>query len=88
MKREPQSRRSQRAEAVLRSDEGIRSEIAARLRQAADLDTSNVTIDVQACMATLQGSVPDARTRYAVEVLVEACPGVQDIENRIDVRPP
>jgi osmotically-inducible protein OsmY len=37
-------------------------------------------------MVTLKGTVCDAHTRHAIEELVEACPGVQDVENRISVR--
>jgi osmotically-inducible protein OsmY len=73
-------------EGVVCSDGEIRSVVAERLRQVADLDCSNVSVDVQGCMVTLNGSVRDAHTRHAIEELVEACPGVQDVENRISVR--
>ncbi len=73
-------------EGIVCTDEDIRSVLAERLRQVADLDCRSVSIDVQACMVTLKGSVPDAHTRHAIEELVEACPGVQDVENRISVQ--
>ena len=73
-------------EGVVCTDEEIRSVVAERLRQVADLDCGNVSVDVQGSMVTLDGSVRDAHTRHAIEELVEACPGVQDVENRISVR--
>jgi osmotically-inducible protein OsmY len=71
---------------ILCTDEDIRTEVAERLRQAQELDSRNVTFDVQGCMVTLSGAVCDAHTRHAIEQLVEACPGVQDVENRISVQ--
>jgi osmotically-inducible protein OsmY len=78
------------------SDERIREEICARLAQPfgrvhsselADerLDASDVTVTVDAGKVTLEGTVPERRMKLYIEDLVDACPGVQDIENRIRV---
>jgi len=73
-------------EGIVCSDEEIGLVVAERLRQVTDLDCGNVSVDVQGCMVTLNGCVRDAHTRRAIEELVENCPGVQDVENRISVR--
>ncbi len=68
---------------VVLTDEDIRTEVAERLRQMND--ARDVAVEVQGCMVILTGSVCDAHTRHLVGELVEACPGVQDVENRIHV---
>jgi osmotically-inducible protein OsmY len=84
MNREPQVHHA--PDGIVCSDEDIREEVAERLRQSTHLDSRHVIVDVQACMVTLTGHVRDAHTRHAIEELVEACPGVQDVENRIHVQ--
>jgi uncharacterized protein len=80
-----------------RSDERIREEICARLSrplgrfessELADerLDASDVTVSVDGGKVTLEGTVPERRMKHYIEDLVDACPGVQDIENRIRVK--
>ena len=71
---------------IVCTDDDLRTEIAERLRQMAGIDACNVTVAVQACGVTLTGSVCDAHARHAIEQLVEACPGVQDVENLISVQ--
>ena len=34
----------------------------------------------------LDGTVPERPMKHEIEDLVDACPGVQDIENRLKVR--
>ncbi len=70
---------------IVCSDEHIKREITQRLQEAAELDTRRITIEVQACLVTLSGSVPDAHTRWAIEQLAENCPGVQEVENHLRV---
>jgi osmotically-inducible protein OsmY len=84
MDREPQLHHA--PDGVVSSDDDIRREVTERLKQATDIDSRNVSIDVQTCMVVLSGSVRDARARRLVEELVEACPGVQDVDNRISVQ--
>lgn len=84
MKREPPVHHA--PEGIVCSDADIKRDVAERLRQMAGIDCRDVGVDVQGCMVTLTGSVRDAHTRHAIEELVEACPGVQDVENRIHVQ--
>ncbi len=81
----------------LRPDERIREEICERLSrpfgrfdasELADehLDVSDVTVTVDGGRVTLEGTVPERRMKHYIEDLVDACPGVQDIDNRIRVR--
>ncbi|HEX8755352.1 MAG TPA: BON domain-containing protein [Steroidobacteraceae bacterium] len=69
-----------------RSDERLREDISERLMQARYIDSSDVTVQVSAAKVTLEGTVPERRMKHAIEDLVDACPGVQDIENRIRVK--
>lgn len=69
-----------------RSDERLREDISERLMEARDIDSSEVTVKVSAAKVTLEGTVPERRMKHAIEDLVDACPGVQDIENRIRVQ--
>ncbi|MFO7275428.1 MAG: BON domain-containing protein [Pseudomonadota bacterium] len=71
-----------------RSDERLKEDICERLMQAEHIDSSEVTIEVQAGRVTLEGTVPERYMKHAIEDLVDACPGVQDIDNRIRVQRP
>jgi hypothetical protein len=68
-----------------RSDERMREEICDELMRTAHLDSSDVTIDVTAAKAVLEGTVPERWMKHAMEDLADACPGIQDVENRIRV---
>jgi osmotically-inducible protein OsmY len=68
-----------------RSDERLKEDISERLMQSHDVDSSEVTIGVVAGKVTLEGTVPDRYMKHYIEDLVDACPGVQDIDNRIRV---
>lgn len=69
-----------------RSDERLREDISERLMEARHIDSSDVTVEVTGAKVVLEGTVPERRMKHAIEDLVDACPGVQDIENRIRVR--
>ncbi|HEY1282932.1 MAG TPA: BON domain-containing protein [Steroidobacteraceae bacterium] len=68
-----------------RSDERLREDISERLMEAGDIDSSEVTVQVASGKVTLEGSVPDRYMKHAIEDMVDACPGVQDIDNRVRV---
>jgi hypothetical protein len=74
--------------AYKRSDERIQEDIYERLIDAWEIDSSDVTVEVREGKATLQGSVPERRMKHRIEDLVDACHGVQDIDNLIRVRRP
>ena len=64
---------------------GTRS-AAVRLMQARDIDSSDVTVEVEGAKVLLEGTVPERHMKHAIEDPADACPGVQDIESRIRVR--
>lgn len=69
-----------------RSDERLREDISERLMYAMEIDSSEVTVGVVDGRVTLDGTVPDRYMKHAIEDLVDECPGVQDIDNRIRVQ--
>lgn len=71
-----------------RSDERLREDISERLMQSSHVDSSDVTVSVSSGKVSLEGSVPDRYMKHYIEDLVDACPGVQDIDNRIRVGQP
>jgi len=56
--------------------------------EAYDIDSSEVTVEVQGAKVILEGTVPSRHMKHAIEDLVDACPGVQDIENKVRVASP
>ncbi|HXS26609.1 MAG TPA: BON domain-containing protein [Steroidobacteraceae bacterium] len=50
------------------------------------LDVSDVRVSVAGGKVTLEGTVPARRMKPYIEALVDACPGVQDIDNRLRVQ--
>jgi hypothetical protein len=68
-----------------RSDERLREDISERLMYAMEIDSSEVTVNVADGKVTLEGTVPDRYMKHAIEDLVDECPGVQDIDNRVRV---
>lgn len=83
--------------AVRRTDARIRQEICERLSRPVEdldmsdlanehLDVSDVRVSVGGGRVTLEGTVPERRMKPYIEALVDACPGVQDIDNRLRVR--
>lgn len=74
------------SEGYQRSDDRLREDISERLMQARYIDSSDVTVAVSGAKVVLEGTVPERRMKHAIEDLADACPGVQDIENKIRVR--
>jgi hypothetical protein len=68
-----------------RSDERLCEDISERLMQAEHIDSSDVSVEVKGAKVVLEGTVPSRHMKHAIEDLVDACPGVQDIDNRIRV---
>lgn len=68
-----------------RSDERLREDISERLMQAYDIDSSEVTVQVQGGKVVLDGTVPSRRMKHAIEDIADNAPGVQDVDNRIRV---
>lgn len=68
-----------------RSDERLKEDISERLMQSHQIDCSDVSLEVRGGKVSLEGSVPSRHMKHAIEDLVDACPGVQDIDNRVRV---
>ncbi|RPI29571.1 MAG: BON domain-containing protein [Chloroflexota bacterium] len=71
-----------------RSDERIREEINDRLTQHAEIDPSEVEIEVAEGEVTLKGVVEDRRMKRMIEANVEMIPGVIDVHNQLALRKP
>lgn len=69
-----------------RSDERLREMICERLTDDPRIDASDVHIEVKDKVVKLTGQVPDRRTKYEIEDVVEHCGGVKDIDNQVRVR--
>jgi osmotically-inducible protein OsmY len=68
-----------------RSDERLLESICERLTDDPRIDASDIEVAVKDQTATLSGSVPDRRTKYEVEEIVEAC-GAREIQNQLRVK--
>jgi hypothetical protein len=71
-----------------RSDERLKEDICERLMMSHHIDSSDVTVEVRGARVALEGTVPSRYMKHAIEDLVDACPGVQDIDNRVRVANP
>ncbi len=71
-----------------RSDERMKEDISERLYGAYHVDSSEVTVEVRAGKVTLEGTVPSRHMKHAIEDMVDSCPGVTEIDNRIRVASP
>jgi hypothetical protein len=69
-----------------RSDDRIREDVNDRLTSHGQIDARDIEAEVNNCEVTLRGTVPDRRTKRAVEDLVESVMGVKDIHNQLRVR--
>lgn len=68
-----------------RSDERLKEDICERLMESHYIDSSDVSVEVRGARVVLEGTVPSRHMKHAIEDLVDACPGVQDIDNRVSV---
>lgn len=67
-----------------KSDERLMDDVCEQLYRSA-LDVRDVTVCVTDGRVSLEGSVPNRKTKHAVENCADACPGVQEVDNRIRV---
>jgi hypothetical protein len=68
-----------------RSDERIHDDVCGRLSREPGLDAGDVAVAVREFRVTLTGTVADRPTKHAIELLVDCCYGVREIDNRIKV---
>jgi len=69
-----------------RSDERLKEEVSDRLMQNAEIDASNITVQVKDGEVTLEGTVDDRMDKRLAEDLVEDIMGVKDVTNRLKVQ--
>ena len=67
------------------ADASLRDEIAHRIVSEAGDAGLNVTIKVFEGIVTLEGPVPERVTKEMLQAIVEACPGVRGVDNRLRV---
>jgi len=56
------------------------------LRMHAEVDASNIQLEVRDGEVTLLGSVPEAKMKFIVEDLIYEYPGVKDVWNLLKVK--
>ncbi|REE91204.1 BON domain-containing protein [Cupriavidus plantarum] len=71
----------------VRSDDRLREAVCERLAHRDHLDVSEVSVDVQSGVVTLEGHVTDRRMKYEIEDIVDDTFGVSEVVNRLHVRP-
>jgi hypothetical protein len=67
------------------ADTSLRDEIAHRIIAQAGDAGLDVTIRVLDGIVTLEGPVPERVTKDVLQAIVEACPGVRGVDNRLRV---
>jgi hypothetical protein len=68
-----------------RSDERIREDVCECLWRDPDIDAGDVSVEVEAGVVRLEGTVPVRRMKHRIEDVAADCPGVNDVENRIRI---
>jgi BON domain-containing protein len=69
-----------------RSDERIQEDVSDRLEQHGEIDATDIEVRVSNGEVTLEGTVEDRRTKRLAEDIIETCPGVKQVHNRIRVQ--
>jgi hypothetical protein len=70
-----------------RSDERIEEDVCERLTENAELDASDITVQVQNSEVTLSGTVEHRYFKRLAEDIVESVSGIKDIHNQIRITP-
>jgi osmotically-inducible protein OsmY len=70
-----------------RSDERIEEDVCERLTENAELDASEIGVQVHNCEVTLSGTVEDRYFKKLAENIAESVSGVKDVHNQIRVSP-
>jgi len=69
-----------------RSDDRIKEEISDILTRDAQIDASEIEIEVKDGEVTLTGTVTERKMKHHAEDLVEKCMGVKDVTNNLRVQ--
>lgn len=68
-----------------RSDERIREEVCERLTMDDDVDASEIEVEVEGGVVTLNGSVNERHAKRMAEDIADSVRGVKDVQNNIRV---
>ncbi|WP_437692964.1 BON domain-containing protein [Sorangium sp. So ce176] len=71
-----------------RSDSRILEDICEMLADRDDIDAGEVTVRVQDCEVTLEGTVNERHHKRIIEQIAESARGVEDVHNQIRVQRP
>jgi len=82
-----ESHRGRGPKGYLRSDQRILEDISDRLWEHPEVDASEVTIAVQKGETFLEGNIPSRWAKREVERIADSVTGVQDVHNRLTIRP-
>lgn len=69
----------------LKSNDKVKDQVCQRLAQHGGIDASNIRISVEDGEVTLEGTVPDRRSKRMAEDVAESVMGVDDVHNRLRV---
>jgi hypothetical protein len=69
-----------------RSDDRIREDVSDRLSEDDELDASEISVTVSAGEVTLEGQVPDRRSKHRAEDICDSIAGVRDVHNHLRSR--
>ena len=69
------------------ADRGVKAEAEARLRESPELADCPITCELHDRTLTLRGRVSRYSLKQAARSLVQRIPGVEAVDNRIDVIP-
>ena len=69
-----------------RSNEALLDEVCSRLTQHGQIDARQINVKVDQGVVTLEGSVPDRRTKRLAEDVAETVIGITDINNHLRVK--
>jgi hypothetical protein len=83
-----QGHRGRGPKGYVRSDERLTELLCESLTRDPHLDASEVSIEVANGEVTLRGSVPDRRSKIAIEEAVADHPGVRHVYNRLSTSRP
>ena len=70
-----------------RADDPIAERVSDRLKDDADVDATDITVDVKNGDVTLTGTVATRLEQRSAEDTVERTPGVREVEDHLRVQP-
>jgi hypothetical protein len=67
-------------------DKRLRREVGLALARAADLDATDIDVSVRWAVVTLEGTVPDRRSRILAETIARDASDVRGVRNKLTIR--